>query len=382
MTHDGKPRNEPDGNVRSGNEPSGVEHSAESYANPRSPVSLFGHGGRPDRFMFALERLAARIEPITARWRPGHPPEKPTPDLPVRVARVERPASDVAVLTLVSVDPTAALPRWQPGHHVDVVLGGGVVRQYSLNGDPADRTSYRIAVRRVEGGVGSGLVHRLAEGDTVGLRGPRNAFPFARAERYLFVAGGIGITPILPMLRAAHDAGRPFRFVYTGRNRESMPFQDELPGGADVFVRPDDEYGVPDADEILDGLTPGTAVYVCGPAPLINALRERTPRGTAFFSERFSPAPIVDGRGFEVRLGRSGPVITVAEDESALDAVRRVRPEAAYSCRQGFCGTCRVGLLAGTPDHRDRPTGGSPRGEEFALCVSRAGEGERLVLDL
>lgn len=362
-----------------------IAHSAESYAHPDSPVSLFGRGGGPDRFMLALERLAARIEPVTSRWRPGRPPPAPTGDLPVRVARVERPAPDVAALTLVPARPGTTLPRWQPGHHVDAVLGDGVVRQYSLCGDPEDRSAYRIAVRRIEGGTGSGLAHALTEGDALALRGPRNAFPFARAERYLFVAGGIGITPILPMVRAAHAAGRPFRFVYTGRSRESMPFLDELPepsANADVMVRPDDEYGGPDADALLTGITPGTAVYVCGPAPLIDASRRRVPPGTPFFSERFSPPPVVDGRRFEVRLGRSGPVVAVAEDESALDAVLRARPETAYSCRQGFCGTCRVGLLSGTPDNRDRPTGGSPRGAEFALCVSRADEGERLVLDL
>ncbi|MEU3020164.1 PDR/VanB family oxidoreductase [Nocardiopsis sp. NPDC007018] len=335
--------------------------------------------------MLALERLAARIEPATARWRPGHPPRVPDGDLPVRIARVERPAPDVAALTLVPARPGTTLPRWQPGHHVDTVLGDGVVRPYSLCGDPRDRSSYRIAVRRVPGGTGSALAHALAAGDTIALRGPRNAFPFTRAEHYLFVAGGIGITPILPMVRAAHAAGRPFRFVYSGRNRESMPFLDELPAAsdhADVLVRPDDEYGRPDAAELLDGIAPGTAVYVCGPAPLIAALRGRVPPASPFFSERFSPPTVSDGRRFEVRLGPDGPVVTVPEDESALDAVLRVRPETAYSCRQGFCGTCRVGLLSGTPDDRDRPTGGSPRGTGFALCVSRADEGERLVLDL
>ncbi|PWV52886.1 PDR/VanB family oxidoreductase [Nocardiopsis sp. L17-MgMaSL7] len=360
-------------------------HSAESYAAPRPPVSLFGRGGHPDRFMLALERVAARIEPLTSRWRPGRRSPAPTGDLTVRVARVERPARDVAALTLVPARPGGALPRWQPGHHVDVVLGDGVVRQYSLCGDPRDRSAYRIAVRRIDGGTGSGLAHALAEGDVLTLRGPRNAFPFARADRYLFVAGGIGVTPVLPMVRAAHAAGRPFRFVYTGRSRESMPFLDTLPApsrDADVTVRPDDEYGPPDAAELLAGLSPGTAVYVCGPAPLIDALRRRVPPGTPFFSERFSPPPVVDGRRFEVRLGRAGPVLPVPEDESALDVVLRARPETAYSCRQGFCGTCRVGLLSGEPHNRDRPTGGSPRGAGFALCVSRADEGTQLVLDL
>ncbi|MEV2276341.1 PDR/VanB family oxidoreductase [Nocardiopsis sp. NPDC049922] len=358
-----------------------VKHSAEYYANPGPPTSLF-RGRGPDRFFRRIGWLADAIEPIGARLPPGHAPPPPTGDLPVRVARVDRPAPDVAALTLVPATPGARLPAWQPGHHVDVVLGGGVVRQYSLNGDPRDRSSYRIAVRRIPGGAGSELVHALTEGDPVGLRGPRNAFPFARAERYLFVAGGIGVTPILPMVREAHRAGTPFRMVYTGRSRESMPFVDELPEGADVVVRPDDECGVPDAAEILAGLGPGTAVYVCGPAPLIGAVRARVPAGTPFFSERFAPAPIADGAPFEVRLGRDGPVLSVRADETALEAVRRVRPQTPYSCRQGFCGTCRVRLLAGSPDHRDRPTGGSPRGEEFALCVSRAPEGERLVVDL
>ncbi|MCY9787779.1 PDR/VanB family oxidoreductase [Nocardiopsis sp. EMB25] len=360
---------------------SGVKHSAEYYARPRPPRSLF-RGGGPDRFIRRIARLADTVEPITAKLPPGHPPPAPTGNLPVRVARVERPAPDVAALTLVHEEPGTPLPAWQPGHHVDVVLGGGVVRQYSLSGDPRDRSSYRIAVRRIPDGTGSGLVHALGEGDALGLRGPRNAFPFARADRYLFVAGGIGVTPILPMVREAHRSGTPFRMVYTGRSRESMPFTGELPDGVDVFVRPDDEYGVPDAEEILAGLTPGTAVYVCGPAPLINAVRDRVPNGAPFFSERFAPAPIVDGEPFELRLGRDGPVVSVPADETALDAVRGVRPETPYSCRQGFCGTCRVPLLEGAPDHRDRPTGGSPRGGEFALCVSRARAGERLVVDV
>ncbi|WP_121188658.1 PDR/VanB family oxidoreductase [Nocardiopsis sp. Huas11] len=332
--------------------------------------------------MRALQDLASAVEPLTARLPWGGPPPAPTGDLRVRVARLERPVPDVAVLTLVPDRSGDRLPAWQPGHHVDVVLAGGVVRQYSLNGDPRDHARYRIAVRRIPGGTGSGLVHGLTEGATLGLRGPRNAFPFARAERYLFVAGGIGVTPILPMVQAAHRARTPFRLVYTGRSRASMPFLEELPEGADAAVRPDDEYGPPDPARLLEGLTAGTAVYVCGPAPLIEAVRAHAPPGTPVFSERFAPAPITAGAPFEVRLGREGPVVPVAADESALEAVRRVRPRTAYSCRQGFCGTCRVGLLEGEPEHRDRPTGGSPRGAEFALCVSRAGEGERIVIDV
>nr|WP_328807032.1 PDR/VanB family oxidoreductase [Nocardiopsis coralli] len=356
-----------------------VKHSSEYYARPRRPVSLT-RGRGPDRFMLALERVARGIEPLTARLRPGHPIPEPEGERTVRVERVEHPAEGVAQLTLVPARPGETLPAWQPGQHVDVVLGGGVLRQYSLTGDPSDRSAYRIAVRRIPDGVGSGLVHGLREGDTIGLRGPRNAFPFTRAERYLFVAGGIGITPILPMVLSAHRAAVPARTVYTGRSRATMPFADLLPG--EVSVRPDDECGPPDPAAIVEGLTPGTAVYVCGPSPLIEAVRARTPEGTPFFSERFAPAPVVDGEPFEVQLGEDGPVVPIPADESALEVMRRVRPATAYSCRQGFCGTCRLTLLSGEADHRDRPTGGSPRGEEFAPCVSRAAGGERLVLDV
>lgn len=357
----------------------GVKHSTEHYARPRSPVSLM-RGRGPDRFMLALGQVARSIEPLTARLRPGHPVPEPTGDRPVRVERVEHPAEGVAELTLVSDRPRESLPPWQPGEHVDVVLGDGVLRQYSLTGDPTDRSVYRIAVRRIPDGTGSGLVHGLSAGDTFGLRGPRNAFPFTRAERYLFVAGGIGITPILPMVLSAHRAGVPFRTVYTGRSRATMPFTDLLPG--EVSVRPDDEFGPPDPAAIMEGLAPGTAVYVCGPSPLIEAVRALTPEGVPFYSERFAPAPVVDGEPFEVQLGQDGPVVSVQADESALEAMRRGRPETAYSCRQGFCGTCRLPLLSGEADHRDRPTGGAPRGAEFAPCVSRAAEGERLVLDV
>src|SRR5699024_4802114 len=219
-----------------------IKHSSEYYANPRSPVGLFQQD-RPDRFMLVLGRLASRLEPLMSRLGPGRSAPAPGEDLSVRVTRVEHPSSDVATLTLVPSVPGTTLPAWQPGHHVDVLLGEGVLRQYSLNGDPDDRSRYRIAVRRIEGGVGSGLVHKMSGGEVVGLRGPRNAYPFVPAERYLFGAGGIGITPILPMVKAAHAARRPFRLVYTGRSRNSMPFLDELPEDADVFVRPDDEYG-------------------------------------------------------------------------------------------------------------------------------------------
>nr|WP_246421913.1 PDR/VanB family oxidoreductase [Nocardiopsis mwathae] len=321
------------------------------------------------------------------------PASDPTPvdrDLAVRVSRIDRPADGVAALTLEAAGGTP-LPTWQPGCHVDVVLPSGLVRQYSLCGDPGDRARYRIAVRRIPGGRGSGEVHGLAEGARLTLRGPRNAFPFPRFERYLFVAGGIGITPILPMVRAAGRLGADFRLVYTGRSRASMPFLDEVAAvpaagggpGPRIEIRPDDEFGPPAAEDLVAGIAPGTAVYVCGPPPLIEGVRGALPDlpGLPLFWERFSPPPITDGAAFEVELARSGQVLRVPADRTALDVIAEVRPETPYSCRQGFCGTCRVRLLSGEADHRDRPTGGSSRREEIAICVSRSGGG-RLRLDM
>jgi ferredoxin-NADP reductase len=319
------------------------------------------------------------------------PPVRPVDrDLRLVVAETRMRAEDVRSLTLAAPDGTD-LPGWRPGAHLDVVLPSGKVRQYSLCGDPADRGRYRIAVRRIaDGGGGSREVHDvLREGDRITVRGPRNAFPFIPAERYLFLAGGIGITPILPMLRAAARGGADWHFVYCGRSRESMPFLDEIQGdiaGLDpdrVWIRPDTEYGVPvSGAELLDD-SPGARVYCCGPVPMINGVRLDLPGrdATSLHFERFSAPPIVDGHEFEVELAREGRVLRVPADRSALDVVREVKPGVSYSCRQGFCGTCKVRLLGGTPEHRDHALTPTERTDHMTICVSRA-HSDRLVLDL
>ncbi|GAA2734320.1 PDR/VanB family oxidoreductase [Actinocorallia aurantiaca] len=302
-------------------------------------------------------------------------------DLRVRVERVEQLTDDVRALSFVRTDG-APLSAWDPGAHVDLLLPSGRMRQYSLNGDPDDLGSYRIAVRRIDegqgGGGGSVEVHSLQAGRELTLKGPRNAFPFiASPSGYVFVAGGIGITPILPMLRDAVRRRDPYVLVYTGRTRESMPFLDELrslTGGHEVHVWPDDEHGVPDAASIIDLAPRGAALYACGPAPMIDAIRAAIPdpRIDTLHYERFSPPPVVGGKPFTVRLANRDTEVRVESDESALSAVRRVLPGQAYSCRQGFCGTCRVRVLAGRVEHRDHVLTESEREEHMILCVSRA----------
>jgi ferredoxin-NADP reductase len=330
-------------------------------------------GDHPDRVLARLAKLARRYQ----RWvaaRPGDVKALPVNrDLRLRVMRGRRVAEDVMVLHL---GDGALLPAWQPGAHLDVHLASGRQRQYSLCGDPADRYTYRIAVRRI--GAGSTEMHDLREGDSVLARGPRNAFPFAPAARYLFLAAGIGITPILPMMRTAAARGADWRLVYCGRSRSSMPFLDEIsrldPGR--VRIRTDDVDGIPTAGDLLDD--DGASVYLCGPPPLLNSIRD-TFRGRALHFERFSPPPVVNGEPFEVELARTGDVLPVPADASALSVIQERLPGVGYSCRQGFCGTCRVGVLAGDVVHRGGATFGYTD-DSMLICVSR-GRG-RITLDL
>jgi ferredoxin-NADP reductase len=215
------------------------------------------------------------------------------------------------------------------------------------------------------------------------FEGPRNAFYLGTAERdVLFVLGGIGVTPILPMMQAAVQRGIDWRAIYAGRSREYMPFLDEVMSLAPerVTVWADDEHGrFAGVDDLLAGAGPTTAVYVCGPTPMLEAVRvARNEFADApLHYERFSPPPVVDGVPFELELARSRRVLSVAANRSALDVMRDLDPTTPYSCQQGFCGTCKVKVLAGQVDHRGRVAIGD---DEMVVCVSRA-KGDRVVID-
>ncbi|GAA4538653.1 PDR/VanB family oxidoreductase [Amycolatopsis samaneae] len=313
------------------------------------PHRLDGGPGT-DRALSLLAGAAAvyrRLSEFSGRRRA--PVRAVDRNLRLRVERARAEADEVVSLRLAPLSG-GPLPAWRPGAHLDLVLPSGATRQYSLCGDPGDRTAYRIAVRRI--GTASSEAHTLRAGDEVTGRGPRNAFPFVTAPHYLFVAGGIGITPILPMVRRADALGADWRLVYTGRSRASMPFLDELAGydGERVWIRPDTEYGIPASGaELLEGVPDGASVYCCGPTPMITGVRVdlATTGASAVYFERFSTPPIVGGRPFRVELRRSGLVLDVPADRSTLDVVRDVLPDVPYSCRQGFCGTCVVPATGG-----------------------------------
>lgn len=347
------------------------------------PGDLYGRRKR-DRLGTALWGLSATFGTITAGswWRPSKvKPVRRTID--VVITRRELLTPDVVALTLA--DPEGGLlPSWTPGAHIDVALPSGRIRQYSLSGPPGRRTDYRIAVRRLAGGGGGSIeMHELAEGDTLRFEGPRNAFHLGTGEsEVLFVIGGIGVTPILPMIAEAQAAGIAWRAIYAGRSREYMPLLDEVLalGPERVTVWADDERdGFADAADLLAGAGPNTAVYVCGPTAMLEAVRiARDEHAEApLHYERFAAAPIVDGVPFELELARSGRVLSVPADRSALAVLLDADPTTPYSCQQGFCGTCRVDVLSGDVDRHGRT---AEADDEMLVCVSRS-RGNRIVLD-
>lgn len=299
-------------------------------------------------------------------------------------------ADGVLVLELRSPQG-ARLRDWTPGSHIDLALPNGMTRQYSLCGDRWDPFTYRVGVlRELVGRGGSAFVHdELSVGDVVGVGGPRNNFPLVPSDSYLFVAGGIGITPLLPMITQADLLGADWRLLYGGRRRDSMAFLDELAGFGDrVEVRPEDEYGLLDLAGFIGDPRPGVRLYSCGPAPLLSAMETVTAEWPpyALRTERF----LAEERGapvrttpFEVELARTGRTVTVPPGVSVLDAVGEAGVEVLSSCRQGICGTCESGVLAGEPDHRDSLLDDEERaaGDTMYICVSRA-KSDRLVLDL
>ncbi|MFJ8055816.1 PDR/VanB family oxidoreductase [Streptomyces sp. NPDC096142] len=315
--------------------------------------------------------LPALDPPVSGRPR--------TRALRLRVAARETVAEDVVRLRLGGVD----LPRWEPGAHIDLVLPSGLVRQYSLCGDPADTSSYTVAVRLVrDGRGGSREVHeQVREGTELEVRGPRNRFPLIAAPSYVFVVGGIGITPVLPMLRALPE-GADWRLVYAGRTPDSMPFLDELAEfGADRVTVVSGRR--PELDALLAELPEETVVYCCGPEGMMAAVAERFPDVRL---ERFAPRARLGGAGggdtaFEVELRRSGRTLTVAADSTVLAAVRAELPDTLYSCEQGFCGTCQQRVVEGEVEHRDELLTDAERDDSMLICVSRA-RGERIVLDM
>ncbi|GAA3646702.1 ferredoxin-NADP reductase [Lentzea atacamensis] len=302
----------------------------------------------------------------------------------------KEPIADGVVLLTLRHPDGDPLPAWAPGAHVDLVLADGLVRQYSLCGDPSDTSVMKVAVlRELDGRGGSRHVHDvLTAGQLIEVGGPRNHFELVEAKRYLFIAGGIGITPILPMIARVEAAGHDWRLVYGGRTRSSMAFRDELERHGCAEIHPQDEHGLLDLESLLGRPEEGTAVYCCGPEPLLAAVEEHCaewPDGTLHI-ERFAPKPdAAQGprHEFEIELAQTGTVLRVPADRSVLEVVEQAGVSVLSSCQEGTCGTCETIVLGGEPDHRDSVLTAEEQecGDAMMICVSRS-RSPRLVLDL
>ncbi|WP_139006304.1 PDR/VanB family oxidoreductase [Arthrobacter crystallopoietes] len=318
-------------------------------------------------------------------------------DLVVRGLRQE--SSSVMSLELALPDGRA-LPQWQPGAHLDIVLPSGLVRQYSLCSDPGDLRRYRLAVlRETNGRGGSEEIHSQTRlGTKLTARGPRNHFKIEDgAAHYLLVAGGIGITPILAMARQLVAAGKSTKVVYCGSSRQTMAFIDEVQEimGDSLAVYPKDERGRADLLTEIKDAPAGTAVYACGPERLLADLQQITMDtlgAGAFHAEHFAaatPPPSTTGTTdtatdapFEIELRQSGRTLTVPPEKSVLDVVLEVNPSFMSSCEEGFCGTCETKVLEGEVEHRDTILSEKERAKNdtMFICVSRS-KCPKLVLD-
>ena len=317
--------------------------------------------------------------------------------LDVVVRRRELQGQAVAVLELVDPDG-ALLPAFTAGAHVDVHLPGGLVRPYSLCGDPRVRRAYRLGVLRDPASRGGSVaVHsELAEGTRLHIGEPRNHFPLADDAPYnVLVGGGIGITPMLAMAWALHAEGRPFELHYCARSRSQAAFLDEMAGAPwseRVHLHFDDE--APEQRlqpaAALQSAPAGRHVYVCGPTGFMDwVMAEAARAGLAdrqIHREYFSApvvAPGADDKAFELVAARSGKQVRVAAGQTLLQALKTLGVDVPVSCEQGVCGTCACAVIEGVPDHRDAYFTDEEReaNDQILVCCSRS-RSARLVLDL
>lgn len=289
------------------------------------------------------------------------------------------------------------LPEWSAGAHLDVMLPNGLVRQYSLCSDPADRRSWRLAVLKEQAGRGgSEFIHeQLRPGTKIKVRGPKNNFELSSAEEYVFLAGGIGITPIMPMLRLAAASGKLWKLIYLGRSRKNMAFLEELEAyGDNVVVHADDEKGYFPLADLLSDPAGSFQLYVCGPGGLLKTVEQFADtwadRSRLHF-ERFTQDPLKaaensaehDGdHEFTVELP-DGSEVLVPVGVSILHALEKAGRRLLSSCQEGICGTCETAVISGEVDHRDSLLSDEEQAamDTMMICVSRC-KGDRLVLEL
>ena len=303
-------------------------------------------------------------------------------NLDLRVVE-RRTVADGIVELALEADSGDALPRWEPGSHIDLHVGNGLIRQYSLTGFGVADTRWVISVLREPNSRGGSVsVHdSLAEQSSVTVSAPRNHFPLAGGVAVQFVAGGIGITPLIPMIMQLEREGRDWKLFYAGRSRASMAYLHELAQFGDrVQIWPDDEQGMPDIEQLVTTTDPQTIIYSCGPEGLLAKLEDLCTAGPVkrtLRTERFVAKEIeLDGpdHDIDVEFAQSGITVTVRADRTNQSVAEENGIDILSSCNEGTCGTCETPVLKGIPDHRDSVLTDDERecGQTMMLCVSRA----------
>lgn len=318
---------------------------------------------------------------------------EPKVELRLRVAEAAEVAPQIRTFTLVACDGDA-LPAFEAGAHLNIHLPAGGCRSYSLIsfGDDPCFSLYRIAVLLEEGGRGgSRYMHSLAVGAELQASRPVNHFRLLPSSQSpIFLAGGIGITPIIPMVAEMRRRAAPFELFYCARTRSRLAFLPELErlAGNAMTVHCDDEVSRLDLSRLFNRLIPGQPIYVCGPLGLIDAtIATATARGwrrdDVHFELFAAPLAMSGDEAFEVELRQSGRLIAVPPSRTILDALIDAGLDPLHDCRRGDCGICQVAVLAGEPDHRDYFLSDAEKAanKSIQICISRA-KSKRLVLDL
>lgn len=365
----------------------------------------------PQNFTYLPNISFRGPEHLWVEWDPDQNPERRDPSvlarsqparigesvrvstaMTLRVDGLRRVARDIVELTLSPADGRT-LPRWQPGAHIDIECGGGLSRQYSLCGDPASPNAFKVAVLKDPHSRGGSVwIHeRLAVGDLVKLRGPRNHFRFDESDpKAIFIAGGIGITPIMAMASRAKSLGIDYEIHYSGRSRDAIAYVDELQAqhGERLHLHVSDEGGRADLTALLSRAQAGTRVYACGPTRLLQVVERACAHwpDDALRIEHFQTVTQQDPAGqraFEVELRDSGLVLQVPAGETLLNVLRSANIDIQSDCGEGLCGSCEVTVIAGEVDHRDVVLTRNERQQNRRMmaCCSRAA-GERIVLAL
>ncbi|MGL5810344.1 MAG: PDR/VanB family oxidoreductase [Nocardioides sp.] len=318
----------------------------------------------------------------------------------LRVTRMTWEAEGVLSVRLGRIDNHDPLPAWAPGAHIDVYVPDGTTRQYSLCGDPADRSSWQIAVlREPESTGGSSFVHEtLRVGDRLLVTRPKNHFVLEDAPHHTLIAGGIGITPMMAMAEELARRDTPYSLTYGGRTASSMAFIERLSVlGERLTLLAEDADGRPDVDALVRNTPAGGLVYVCGPLPLLRAVEAAAeavhgPDQDVVRFELFStdgverhedPVADLDGSTYELVLAASGHTLRLPPDATILDVVLALGIEVENDCRDGICGSCLTPVLDGTVEHRDLVLTKREQAamDQMLICCSRP-TSPRLELDL